>query len=186
MKKACTIKAIPSSNGEKYPSAQFLYSVSLEDYNRILSNYDKIYDRVNIALAFCGIILIVILNNIDISVLYEWCSYTNIEKTAVALYFALAIGSAVLIIIAVIKLLLLSRSKTLFAFDSNSIKQEELYSEKVEDSALWVTLQYIRVINELRKIIGEKQKSLNASTVLVVIALVAYVVSMLIYKGGLS
>ena len=95
-----------TQNVEKYPSAEFLYSVSLEDYNRVLSNYDRIYDRINIALALCGVILIVILSNVDMTAMFNWNKYTNLEKMAVGIYALCAIGSAVLIVIAVIKLLL--------------------------------------------------------------------------------
>lgn len=67
-------------SNEKYPSAEFLYSVSLEDYNRVLSNYDKIYDRINVALTLCGVILIVILSNVDVITLLSWNNYSNLEK----------------------------------------------------------------------------------------------------------
>lgn len=170
---------------DKYPSAEFLYSVSLEDYNRVLSNYDRIYDRINIALTLCGVVLIVILSNIDITAILNWNGYTNLEKMAVGIYGVCAIGSSVLIIIAVIRLLLLARSKEILSFDSNSIKTEALYKEKLEDSALWVTLQYIRVINDIRDKIKEKQKVFNMATIQVIIALLAYVISMLIHNGGL-
>ena len=173
-------------SNEKYPSAEFLYSVSLEDYNRVLSNYDKIYDRINVALTLCGVILIVILSNVDVITLLSWNNYSNLEKMAVAIYGLCAVGSAVLIVIAVIKLLLLSRSKDTLPFDSNSIKTESLYNEKIEDAALWVTLQYIRVINDIREKIKEKQKAFNTATIQIIVALLAYVISMLIHNGGLK
>lgn len=173
-------------SNEKYPSAEFLYSVSLEDYNRVLSNYDKIYDRINVALTLCGVILIVILSNVDVITLLRWNNYSNLEKMAVAIYGLCAVGSAVLIVIAVIKLLLLSRSKEMLSFDSNSIKTESLYNEKIEDAALWVTLQYIRVINDIREKIKEKQKAFNTATIQIIVALLAYVISMLIHNGGLK
>ncbi len=169
----------------KYPSAEFLYSVSLEDYNRVLSNYDKIYDRINIALALCGVILIVILSNIDITALLKWNSYSDLKKIVVSIYAICAVGSAVLIIIAVIRFLLLSKSKEILSFDSNSIKTESLYKEKVEDAALWVTLQYIRVINDIRNKTKEKQKVFDTATIQIIISLLAYVISMLIHNGGL-
>lgn len=173
-----------NQNAEKYPSAEFLYSVSLEDYNRVLSNYDRIYDRINIALALCGVILIVILSNVDMTAMFNWNNYTNLEKMAVGIYGLCAIGSAVLIVIAVIKLLLLSRSKEILSFDSNGIKTEALYNEKIEDAALWVILQYIRVINDIREKIKDKQKAFNTATIQIIIALLAYVVAMLIHNGG--
>lgn len=174
-----------TSENKKYPSAEFLYSVSLEDYNRVLSNYDKIYDRVNIALTLCGAVLIVFLANLHLTVFFEWCNYSKLEKMSVLLYTIFAVASAVLIIISVIKLLLLSCSQKLSTFDSNSIKEEELYEESVEDSALWVTLQYIRVINDIRSKTISKQKKLNTAIILIVISILSYVVSMLIYNGGL-
>lgn len=169
----------------EYPSAEFLHSVSLADYNRVLSNYDKIYDRINIAMALCGVILLVILSNIDIKVIMDWSNYSTLEKMAVGIYSLCAVGSAVLIVIAVIRLLLLSKSKEVHSFDSNSIKTEELYKESIENAALWVTLQYIRVINDIRTKTNEKQRAFNASIVQIIISLLAFVVSMMIHNGGL-
>ncbi len=177
-------KSMPCTGSIKYPSAEFLYSVSLEDYNRMLSNYEKIYDRINIALAICGVILIVILENVDMKAISKWMEFSNLERVAVVLYYMLAIGSATLIVIAVIRFLLLSRSKEILSFDSNSIKEESLYEEKTEDAALWITLQYIRVINDIRNEIRAKNKAFNTSTILIVIALLAYVSSMIVNKGG--
>ena len=148
----------PTTNITKYPSAEFLYSVSLEDYNRVLSNYDRIYDRINITLALCGVVFIAILDNIDFSVLYKWMQFSPLEKIAIIGYIICAVGSAILIGSAIIKLLLLSMSKEILSFDSNTIKTEELYNEKTEDAALWVTLQYIRVINDIREKILEKHQ----------------------------
>lgn len=67
-----------------------------------------------------------------------------------------------------------------------SIKTESLYNEKIEDAALWVTLQYIRVINDIREKIKEKQKAFNTATIQIIVALLAYVISMLIHNGGLK
>ena len=171
----------------QYPSAEFLYSVSLEDYNRTLNNYDRIYDRVNIVLTVCSAVLIVFLSNINVKCILNWQNYSsNLEKIAVLIYAGLSLVSAVLMIIAIIKLLLLSRSKDLLCFDSNSIKHETLYEEKIEDSALWVTLQYIKVINDIRNKAKEKQSKLNIAIVLMIISILCFALSILISNGGLS
>lgn len=186
MKKNKICIKVNENNKQKYPSAEFLYSVSLEDYNRVLANYDKIYDRINIALPVCSAVLIVFLTGIDIKSILNWMNYTQLEKIAVVMYALLAIGSAVLMTISVINLLVLSRSKELMSFDSNSIVSESLYEEDLEDSSLWVTLQYIRVINNIREKIGKKQKSFNNTITLMIISILAYAFSILIYNGGLS
>ena len=171
----------------KYPSAEFLYSVSLEDYNRTLNNYNRIYDRINIVLTVCSAVLIVFLSNINVKCILDWQNYiTHLEKISVLIYAGLALSSAILMIIAVIKLLLLSRSKELLCFDSNSIKEETLYEEKVEDSALWVTLQYIKVVNDIRAKTKEKQNKFNAAIILMIISILCFALSVLIFNGGLS
>lgn len=94
--------------------------------------------------------------------------------------FMFSLGSATLIIIATIQLLILARSRELLSFDSNSIKEQKLYNEKVEDAVLWVTLQYLRVINDIRERVCEKQKKYDLSITLMIIALLLYVLSKLI------
>ena len=170
----------------KYPSAEFLYSAALEDYNRTLSNYDRIYDRINIALTMCSAVLIIFLSNINVKCIFDWFDYTCLEKVSVVMYTILTIASAVLMIISVIKLLLLARSKELLCFNSNSIKTEELYEEKVEDSALWITLQYIKVINDIRTKTKEKQKKFNTTVVLMIISILCYSISVLVFNGGVQ
>lgn len=171
----------------KYPSAEFLYSVSLEDYNRTLNNYDRIYDRINIVLTVCSAVLIVFISNIDVKGILNLQNYSsNLEKISVLLYAALSLASAILMMITVIKLLLLSRSKELLCFDSNSIKDETLYEEKVEDSALWVILQHIKVVNDIRTKTKDKQKQFNTAIILMIISILCFAFSVLIYNGGLS
>ena len=45
------------SECEDYPSACFLLESCFQDYQRIQDNYNKIYEKINIALAFSGVIL---------------------------------------------------------------------------------------------------------------------------------
>jgi hypothetical protein len=185
MNKKCHFFSKGKQKNDKYPSAEFLYSVSLEDYNRVLANYDRIYDRVNIALAFCGVMLVVILSNIDFKVTISWNAYSRLEEITVEMYYLFAFLSVALIVVAIIKLLLLSRSKEMQAFDSSCIKKESLYKEKIEDVALWITSKYINVINDIREKTKKKQKSFSTAILQIIIALLAYVVSMIIHNGGL-
>ena len=49
----------------QYPSAEFVQQACFEDYHRLIDTYDKIYEKVNVTLAFCGIILLVILGSVN-------------------------------------------------------------------------------------------------------------------------
>ena len=37
-----------------YPSACFLLDSCVQDYQRLQENYNRIYDKINVALAFAG------------------------------------------------------------------------------------------------------------------------------------
>lgn len=183
-KKIIKVKTKPKENVKKYPSAEFVYSACLEDYNHVLANYDRIYDRINIVLTLCGVILIFFITNFDITALYKWENYSCGEKVLAIAYVLLAGISLVFIAISVIKLLLLSRSEGLLTFDSNSIIDESLYYESTEDAALWITLQYTKCINNVREKTIEKQRSFSRAIIFVIISIVAYIVSTIIKNGG--
>ena len=55
------------SECEDYPSACFLLDSCFQDYQRIQDNYNKIYEKINIALAFSGVILTIMLGAFDFS-----------------------------------------------------------------------------------------------------------------------
>ena len=52
---------------DDYPSACFLLDSCFQDYQRIQDNYNKIYEKINIALAFSGVILTIMLEAFDFS-----------------------------------------------------------------------------------------------------------------------
>lgn len=180
------LKQKPYSNVAKYPSAEFLYSVSLADYNREISNYDRIYDRINIALSLCSAVTIYYLSTVNFKAFFEWQNFSQLEKVALLLYAFFTLTSLILMIISIIQLLVLSRSKEMLTFDSNCIKTESLYEESLEDSSLWVTLQYIRVINDVSLKTQEKQKGFNLAITLIVISILCFAFSIIVNHGGLS
>lgn len=171
-------------NNIKYPSAEFLYSACLEDYNHVISNYDRIYDKINIVLTLCGVILIYFISNVDIKTIYKWGEYNCTKKLTVIAYLFFSVISLVFITISVIKLLLMSKSEGMLTFDSNSIIQEALYKESTEDVALWITLQYTKCVNDVREKTELKQKAFSLTIVFVIISIITYIVSTLIKNGG--
>ena len=48
-----------------YPSACFLLDSCVQDYQRLQENYNRIYDKINVALAFAGVILTIMLGTFD-------------------------------------------------------------------------------------------------------------------------
>lgn len=54
-------------SGSQYPSAQFLVDACFNDYQRLQDNYSKVYEKTNIALAFVGVVLTIMLTTLDFS-----------------------------------------------------------------------------------------------------------------------
>ena len=182
-----TEKKSNSKNDKKkvmYPSAEILQNTCYEDYRRVLETYDKIYEKVNIALAFSGIILLVIMSSFDYTIVVRICSCNStLGLFSLLLYFLCSLASAVLIIWAVIQLLLLMKSKPLKVFDSISARNEELYYKQVDVTSMWLIDKYTKAIVALRLEIEEKQQRFDAAVTMIVVALLIYAFEVVIKKG---
>ncbi len=175
-----SIKAESTSN---YPSAEFLHSVCIFDYQRVLDTYDKIYEKTNVALGFSSVILLVIMSSIDYTIIKMIPSATKLELFTLLVLIVCSIGSAMCIIWAVVQLLLLMRSKTITVMDSISIRDEGIYKESTETAALWLIDKYTKAINDMRPQIQKKQKSFDSAVINIIIAIVLYAFVLIIQKG---
>lgn len=168
----------------QYPSAEFVQQACFEDYHRLIDTYDKIYEKVNVTLAFCGIILLVILGSVNYTYVADICrTQSNLELFSLLLLLLCSVASTICIIWAVIQLLLLMRSKTLSVFDSIDIRNEEIYRWNHDAAAVWLIDKYTIAITGLRTAIAEKQKKYDSTVTKVVIALLLYSVVLIIEKG---
>lgn len=167
-----------------YPSAELLQSTCYEDYRRVLDTYDKIYEKVNIALAFSGIILLVVMSSFDYTIIGRIIDTpSNLELFSLLALLLCSFASAVLVVWSVIQLLLLIRSKELTVFDSIAVRNEELYRETKEVASVWLIDKYTQSIAALRPKISEKQKSFDSAVLKIIIGLMCYAVVIIIQKG---
>lgn len=168
----------------QYPSAEFVQQACFEDYHRLIDTYDKIYEKVNVTLAFCGIILLVILGSVNYTYVADICrTKSNLELFSLFILLLCSVASAVCIIWAVIQLLLLMRSKTLPVFDSIDIRNEEIYRWNPDAAAVWLIDKYTIAITGLRTAIAEKQKRYNSAVTKIMVALLLYSIVLIIEKG---
>lgn len=168
----------------QYPSAEYVQQACFDDYRRLIDTYDKIYEKVNVTLAFCGVVLLVILGSVNYTYVADICrTQSNLELFTLLLLLLCSVASAVCIIWAVIQLLLLMRSKELSVFDSIDIRNEEIYRWNPDAAAVWLIDKYTIAITGLRTAIAEKQKKYDYAVTKVVIALLLYSVVLIIEKG---
>ena len=172
------------NNRIKYPSAGILKEACFQDYIRLINTYDKIYDKVNIALVFCSAVLIVLMKSIDFS---PWKN-TSIDCKGsidtVRLFLPIvSLISAAFMVYAVIKLLILMKSRTVVVFDSIAIRVEQVYFCEPDESELWLIDKYTIAVNELKKTIAEKQAEFNSTITMIVASILIFIVYLLIDKG---
>lgn len=169
---------------ERYPSATLLQEACLEDYKRVIETYNKIYDKINIALAFSGVILLVILGKFDYTLFFEiGPQYTKAELFAVFVQIVCSTVSSVSIVWAVIQLLLLTRSRQMPVFDSIAIRNGEIYNTSPENAALWLIDKYTSAIAGLIQITKSKQEKFDAAIVKILVSLLSYALLVVVQKG---
>lgn len=181
--KVTTKKIVVKSN---YPSAELLQNTCYEDYRRVLDTYDKIYEKVNIALAFSGVILLVVMSSFDYTIITRILSLSkpsNLELFSLLTLLLCSLASAVLIVWSVIQLLLLIRSKKLTVFDSIAVRNEEIYRETKAIASVWLIDKYTQATAALRPVISKKQKSFDSAVLKIIISLLCYAVVVVIQKG---
>lgn len=172
-----------SDNSVKYPSAELVQSICYSEYQHCLATYDKIYEKVNIALAFSGIILVLVLSSFDYTVISRLSSATKLELFTLITYLSCSVVASICLLWAVLKLLLLMRSRQLTVFDSIDLQNEKIYNENKDVASLWIIDKLTRAILEIKNETKKKQRSYDFSVILVVIALIAYAVVLIIQKG---
>lgn len=168
----------------QYPAAELIQQACFDDYHRLLDTYDNIYEKVNVSLAFCGIVLLVIIGSVDYTDIAAICrAQSNSELLSLILCLLGSGISAICIVWAVVQLLQLMRSRTVNAFDSIAARNEEIYRWTPDAAAVWLIDKYTTVINSLRSTIAEKQKIYDSAVTKVIIALLLYSVFLIVEKG---
>lgn len=166
-----------------YPSAIMLQNTCYEDYRRVLDAYDKIYEKVNIALAFSGVILLVVMSSFDYTLVSRIIDNSSkIELFSLLLFLLCSLLSAILLLWSVIQLLLLIRSKKLIVFDSIAVRNDELYRQTNEAVSVWLIDKYTQAIVALRPEIKKKQKSFDSAVLKIIIGLMCHSIVMVIQK----
>lgn len=168
-----------------YPSACLLQGACFEDYKRVLETYNKIYDKINIALVFSGVVLVVILQAFDYTLFFKWGpNSSRMEILFIFVQLLCMITSSVSIVWAVVQLLLLTRSQRLPVFDSIAIRNIKIYNESPETAALWLIDKYTTAVSEMVKISQSKQKVFDTAVVKIVISISVYAFLIILQKGN--
>lgn len=170
---------------EQYPSAELLLEACTQDYLRIQNRYDKLYEKVNIALAFAGIVIVFMFNIVE-PFWNNW-KFEGVTRWWIALIVAESVfctASVTLIVIAIIKLLMLLKSRTVEAFKSEDIRNSEVYYECNEIAAMWLIDKYTIIVHNMRPIIEEKQKAYDYTMWLLIIGVGCLVITIFMQKGG--
>lgn len=170
---------------KKYPSACLVLESCIQDYQRVQGNYDQIYEKINIALAFTGVVLTLMLNFLDFSAVNVWlCESTVMEVILIAIELTSQLAGLLLIGISTVHFLLLMKGREVPVFDSIDIRNKEIYCNKESAAAVWLIGQYTAALAELRPIVRRKQDAFDRGITITVIGIISYSVAMLLMKAG--
>ena len=159
----------------RYPSAVLLQSACRENYRDLLDRSNKIYDKISIALGFCGVVLLVILKSFDYTLFLRAISTSkNDEPFSVFIQMICSGLSCICIIWALIQLLLLIRGKQVEVFDSLPIRDKNIYCKAEDKSAVFLIECYSNAIANLYAAIEEKQKSFDTAITKMAVAILSY------------
>lgn len=168
----------------QYPSATMLVDICFQDYQRLQDEYNKIYDKTNIAIAFVSTILTASIGSFDISVLSK-ITITKLWRQGLGSFDILCyIAGMVSLIIATVLFLSVLKSNCIPIFDSVDIRNAEIYRKSADYSAMWMIDKFTLVVYEMRPIISKKQRKYDRALSLTIFGLVLCMVSVMFQKIG--
>ena len=168
-----------------YPSACFLLDSCVQDYQRLQENYNRIYDKINVALAFAGVVLTIMLGSFDFApakLCVKDITVASLIITVVELICL--VGGMGLTLISIVYLLTLLRGRKIAVFKSEDIRNEEIYREKESHAAMWLIDKYTRIVNEVRPVVQKKQEAFDKALVVIIVGIILYVIAIVLRKGG--
>lgn len=168
-----------------YPSACFLLDSCVQDYQRLQENYNRIYDKINVALAFAGVVLTIMLGSFDFApakLCVKDITVASLIITVVELICL--VGGMGLTLISIVYLLTLLRGRKIAVFKSEDIRNEEIYREKESHAAMWLIDKYTRIVNEVRPVVQKKQEIFDKALVTIIVGFILYVIAIVLRKGG--
>lgn len=169
----------------QYPSAQLLVEACFNDYQRLQENYSKVYEKTNIALAFVGVVLTIVLGTLDFSSLSKITGTLNVGQLILVLIdIVCCICGVGFLLVSAIKFLCLLKGKDIPVFNSVDVRDAELYREDTETAAMWLIDKYTSVVFELRPIVEKKQKNFDSTLTMTISGIILYTISVILQKGG--
>lgn len=182
MSKRIQIKT--KSKKQKYPSAKLVKDTCSDDYKRLLDTYDKIYEKVNIALVLCGVLMTVVVPTFDYTVFIKLMNTNNaLEIFSLITYLSVSFCSVLCMVWAVVQLLILMRSKQIITVDTIAMRDDKIYDDEPEEANLWLIDKFTKVIQNLKQVIQDKQQRYNSAIIKIIISVITYAVAVAILKG---
>lgn len=178
-----TVEEVTGSSD--YPSACFLLDSCVQDYQRLQENYNRIYDKINVALAFAGVVLTIMLGSFDFAPA-KLCVKDMIVASLIMASVELIclVGGMGLTLFSTVYLLTLLRGRKIAVFKSEDIRNEAVYREKESHAAMWLIDKYTKIVNEVRPVVQKKQASFDRALITIIVGIIMYAISVILRKGG--
>lgn len=169
-----------------YPSAKIILDATYQDYIRLLNSYDKIYDKINIMLAFVGVILATFVTVVDFNVFNGTVDkLTRLEGCLILIHFTSIIVFIILFVLCIIKSLKLMMGKSITVFKSEDVRNDNLWNEEEDIVAMWLIDKYTQCTNEIRPIMENNQKQFRKIVIYASMGKILFMIIIFLQKVGL-
>ena len=173
------------SESTDYPSACFLLDSCVQDYQRLQENYNRIYDKINVALAFAGVVLTIMLGSFDFAPAKLYVKDMAVASLIMTVAELIClVGGMGLTLFSTVYLLTLLRGRKIAVFKSEDIRNDKVYREKESHAAMWLIDKYTKIVNEVRPVVQKKQASFDRTIIIIIIGIIMYTVAVILRKEG--
>ena len=174
-----------SKKSVKYPAAPILADACFQDYLRLQENYNRLYEKVNIALAFAGVALTLVVSTLDFTHLFsEIAGYRLWMLILRIVYTICEVACVASLFYATVRLLLLLRSKALPVFKSEDVRDKEVNEATEDEAAMWLIDKYTICTHGMRPIVAKKQLVFENALTAIIIGLILFAIVVGIGKAG--
>jgi hypothetical protein len=147
----------------KYPAAEIILQHSHESYRDEWENYYHIYDRVNIALTFCSVLLLVFIDAVDMKTLLDMKSIVSSFGSFVGWTASLLqLTSAFMLVRVTNGMVKLMKGKKIDIVDLPVYIRDEQYKRSTDEVTERLLVGYAYGIKAVRREAKKKQKEYNA------------------------
>lgn len=164
-----------------HPSSGILLDSCKNEYNNVFGNAQKLDNKINIAITFCGVLFISMVEMLDFDGMVKYLTEADKALFATIGYIALIITGICLYLWALIEFMVLANPTNYKILDMEDFFLKELDKEECQDVETYLVIKYIGA-NSTNSEINNKRAEKYKNGMIKLIVTVVIVITVYIIK----